>query len=203
MADSSAGRGWRRGRGRRRPAVEQSVVVVSWCYTAGAAVRQSKERANGVGGSQAGCIQPTVQYGKLPSTMVRSRGAGRVLFGCSLTPRREAPRSRPALWQFWQSWQSWQPWQSLVLYPRTALWSGTAAHLSTCAWRSSQPAPPAPCNLAPAPALICQARHGTRVQDTRLPSLPRLLFTATPYMCRLFTEAALGSLSHVRVLSSP
>lgn len=46
-------------------------------------------------------------------------GAGRVLFGCSLTPRREAPRGHPALWQFWQSWQSWQ---SRVLCPRTALY---------------------------------------------------------------------------------
>jgi hypothetical protein len=30
-------------------------------------------------------------------------GAGRVSFGCSLTPRREAPRDRPHFWQFWQS----------------------------------------------------------------------------------------------------
>lgn len=146
---------------------------------------RADKRANEVGGSQAVCIQPNVQYGKLPSTMVRSGGAGRVLFGCSLTPRREAPRSHPALWQFWQSWQS------LVLGP------GVNMRLEG----SSQHAP----HLRPRMHLLSFVRSGSSGTGYKTVCLSThagyYSITAIPYMCRQLTEGRFG-LSHVPVLSS-
>lgn len=94
-------------------------------------------------------------------------GGKAVSFGCSLTPRREAPRGRP---HSGSSGSSDKSPSTLLRYRAAALqhWC-TAAHLSTCAWKSSQPAPPAPfslsCNCcAHLSDLACT--YGTQVQDT-------------------------------------
>lgn len=132
-------------------------------------------------------------------------GGKAVSFGCSLTPRREAPRGRP---HSGSSGSSDKSPGTLLRYRAAALqhWC-TAAHLSTCSLEELTTGPT--CTVLSLLQLLRSfVRSGMYLRypgtGYRTSSPPRQLFTTIRYMCRLlrtiFTENRFG-LSHVPVLS--